>query len=168
MRWLNLRILSLYSRVGVGLTFTESSGEGQSESARQWAFRFRRSVSKSGVRSRPMPKRESVRWDRLSPVFASAFNGSVSVEGSRNGPDVRSVREGEVLCRFRKDLRLACDAGDLRARERSYSDEWERTDVRLMSDLPESSERTKKQDLEIALLRGPVFQCRSRGRLAVL
>ena len=28
MRWLNLRILSLYSRVGVGLTFTESSGEG--------------------------------------------------------------------------------------------------------------------------------------------
>ena len=38
MRWLNLRILSLYSRIGVGLTFTESSGEGQSESARQWAF----------------------------------------------------------------------------------------------------------------------------------
>ena len=28
MRWLNLRILSLYSRVGVGLTFTESSGGG--------------------------------------------------------------------------------------------------------------------------------------------
>ena len=45
-----------------------------------------------------MPKRESVRWDRLSPVFASAFNGSVSVEGSRNGPDVRSVREGEDRC----------------------------------------------------------------------
>lgn len=45
MRWLNLRILSLYSRVGVGLTFTESSGEGQSESARQWAFQ----VSPIGV-----------------------------------------------------------------------------------------------------------------------
>ena len=45
MRWLNLRILSLYSRIGVGLTFTESSGEGQSESARQWAFQ----VSPIGV-----------------------------------------------------------------------------------------------------------------------
>ena len=45
MRWLNLRIPSLYSRVGVGLTFTESSGEGQSESARQWAFQ----VSPIGV-----------------------------------------------------------------------------------------------------------------------
>ena len=48
MRWLNLRILSLYSRVGVGLTFTESSGEGQSESARQWAFQ----VSPIGCRNR--------------------------------------------------------------------------------------------------------------------
>ena len=45
MRWRNLRILSLYSRIGVGLTFTESSGEGQSESARQWAFQ----VSPIGV-----------------------------------------------------------------------------------------------------------------------
>ena len=45
MRWLNLRILALYSRIGVGLTFTESSGEGQSESARQWAFQ----VSPIGV-----------------------------------------------------------------------------------------------------------------------
>lgn len=45
MRWLNLRILSLYSRIGVGLTFTESSGEGQSKSARQWAFQ----VSPIGV-----------------------------------------------------------------------------------------------------------------------
>ena len=45
MRWLNLRILSLYSRIGVGLTFTESSGEGQSESAQQWAFQ----VSPIGV-----------------------------------------------------------------------------------------------------------------------
>ena len=44
-RWLNLRMLSLYSRIGVGLTFTESSGEGQSESARQWAFQ----VSPIGV-----------------------------------------------------------------------------------------------------------------------
>ena len=35
MRWLNLRILSLYSRIGVGL----------SESARQWAFQ----VSPIGV-----------------------------------------------------------------------------------------------------------------------
>lgn len=144
MRWLNLRILSLYSRVGVGLTFTESSGEGQSESARQWAFQVSPIGVEIGVRSRPMPKRESVRWDRLSPVFASAFNGSVSVEG---------VATDRMFGRFEKErccvasariLRLACDAGDLRARERSYSDEWERTDVRLMSDLPESSERTKK------------------------
>ena len=71
-----------------------------------------------------MPKRESVRWDRLSPVFASAFNGSVSVEGSRNGPDVRSVREGEVLCRFRKDFapgmrcrRFACERAIVFERE---------------------------------------------------
>lgn len=71
-----------------------------------------------------MPKRESVRWDRLSPVFASAFNGSVSVEGSRNGPAVRSVREGEVLCRFRKDFapgmrcrRFACERAIVFERE---------------------------------------------------
>lgn len=116
MRWLNLRILSLYSRVGVGLTFTNLRARGRANRPGSGLFRFHRSVSKSGARSRPMPKRESVRWDRLLPVFASAFNGSVSVEGSRNGPDVRSVREGEVLCRFRKDFapgmrcrRFACE-----------------------------------------------------------
>lgn len=97
MRWLNLRILSLYSRVGVGLTFTESSGEGQSESARQWAFQVSPIGVEIGVRSRPMPKRESVRWDRLSPVFASAFNGSVSVgESQRTGCSVGSRRRGAV------------------------------------------------------------------------
>lgn len=45
MRWLNLRIFALYSRVGVGLTFTRSSGEGERWSARQLAFQ----VSPIGV-----------------------------------------------------------------------------------------------------------------------
>lgn len=98
MRWLNLRILSLYSRVGVGLTFTESSGEGQSESARQWAFQVSPIGVEIGGKVAPMPKRESVRWDRLSPVFASAFNGSVSVggESQRTGCSVGSRRRGAV------------------------------------------------------------------------
>lgn len=38
MRWLDLRIFSLYSRVGAGLTFTRSSGGGERWSARQLAF----------------------------------------------------------------------------------------------------------------------------------
>ena len=116
MRWLNLRILSLYSRVGVGLTFTESSGEGQSESARQWAFQVSPIGVEIGGKVAAYAEAGIGTMDRLSPVFASAFNGSVSVEGSRNGPDVRSVREGEVLCRFRKDFapgmrcrRFACE-----------------------------------------------------------
>lgn len=91
-----------------------------------------------------MPKRESVRWDRLSPVFASAFNGSVSVGGGVATDRMFGRFEKERCCVASARIsRLACDAGDLRARERSYSDEWERTDVRLMSDLPESSERAK-------------------------
>lgn len=168
MRWLNLRILSLYSRIGVGLTFTESSGEGQSESARQWAFQVSPIGVESGARSRPMPKRGSVRWDRLLPVFASAFNGSVQCRGHRHGPAVRSVREGEVLCRFRKDFapgmrcrRFACERAIVFERE----GEEDVADVSICQNL---RKERKKQDLEIALLRGPVFQCRSRGRLAVL
>ncbi|MDE7070033.1 MAG: outer membrane beta-barrel protein [Alistipes sp.] len=45
MRWLNLRIFSIYSRVGVGLTFPRSSGEGERWTARQLAFQ----VSPLGV-----------------------------------------------------------------------------------------------------------------------
>lgn len=40
MRWLNLRILSLYSRVNAGLTFAESKGAGQSCSAEKFAWQI--------------------------------------------------------------------------------------------------------------------------------
>ncbi len=112
-----------------------------------------------------MPKRESVRRDRLLPVFASAFNGSVSVEGSRNGPDVRSVREGEVLCRFRKDFapgmrcrRFACERAIVFERE----GEEDVADVSICQNL---RKERKKQDLEIALLRGPVFSVPIAGAI---
>lgn len=45
MRWLNLRILSLYSRLGAGVTFVKSSGEGLREAERRFAFQ----VSPIGV-----------------------------------------------------------------------------------------------------------------------
>lgn len=45
MRWLNLRILSLYSRVGAGVTMAESKGVGQSRSERKFAWQ----VSPIGV-----------------------------------------------------------------------------------------------------------------------
>ena len=104
-----------------------------------------------------MPKRESVRRDRLLPVFASAFNGSVQCRGHRNGPAVRSVREGEVLCRFRKDFapgmrcrRFACERAIVFERE----GEEDVADASICRNL---RKERKKQDLEIALLRGPVF-----------
>lgn len=113
-----------------------------------------------------MPKRESVRWDRLSPVFASAFNGSVSVGGSRNGPDVRSVREGEVLCRFRKDFtsgmrcrRFACERAIVFGR---VGEDRCAVDVRFAGIFGKNE---KKQDLEIALLRGPVFPVEFAGAI---
>ena len=91
MRWLNLRILSLYSRIGVGLTFTESSGEGQSESARQWAFQ----VSPIGVEigGKVAAYAEAGIGTMGSLVARSslpAFNGSVQCRGHRHGPAVRS------------------------------------------------------------------------------
>lgn len=165
MRWLNLRILSLYSRIGVGLTFTESSGEGQSESARQWAFQVSPIGVESGARSRPMPKRGSVRWDRLLPVFASAFNGSVQCRGHRHGPAVRSVREGEVLCRFRKDFapgmrcrRFACERAIVFERE----GEEDVADVSICQNLrKERKNRISKLHCFEVLF----FQCRSRGAI---
>ena len=40
MRWLNLRVLSLYSRVNAGLTFAESKGAGQGCSAEKFAWQI--------------------------------------------------------------------------------------------------------------------------------
>lgn len=112
-----------------------------------------------------MPKRGSVRWDRLLPVFASAFNGSVQCRGHRHGPAVRSVREGEVLCRFRKDFapgmrcrRFACERAIVFERE----GEEDVADVSICQNL---RKERKKQDLEIALLRGPVFSVPIAGAI---
>ena len=165
MRWLNLRILSLYSRIGVGLTFTESSGEGQSESARQWAFQVSPIGVEIGGKVAAYAEAGIGTMDRLLPVFASAFNGSVQCRGHRHGPAVRSVREGEVLCRFRKDFapgmrcrRFACERAIVFERE----GEEDVADVSICQNL---RKERKKQDVEIALLRGPVFSVPIAGAI---
>ncbi len=101
----------------------------------------------------------------LLPVFASAFNGSVQCRGHRHGPAVRSVREGEVLCRFRKDFapgmrcrRFACERAIVFERE----GEEDVADVSICQNL---RKERKKQDLEIALLRGPVFSVPIAGAI---
>ena len=115
-----------------------------------------------------MPKRGSVRWDRLLPVFASAFNGSVQCRGHRHGPAVRSVREGEVLCRFRRQIAgIACQAqnpceSDTAPLLLEREGEEDVADVSICQNL---RKERKKQDLEIALLRGPVFSVPIAGAI---
>ena len=136
MRWLNLRILSLYSRIGVGLTFTESSGEGQSESARQWAF-------------------------QVSPIGVE-IGGKVAAYAEAGIGTMGSLVAG---LRFRKDFapgmrcrRFACERAIVFERE----GEEDVADVSICQNL---RKERKKQDLEIALLRGPVFSVPIAGAI---
>ena len=67
--WLNLKIVSLYSRAAVGAVFSEAESGGESESMRPASpIRCRPWASLSAGASRPMPKRASVPRVRSSSV----------------------------------------------------------------------------------------------------
>ena len=95
MRWLNLRILSLYSRVGVGLTFTESSGEGITSTLLMLLF--------MSVFSAIKP---SLKW-KLN--LFRAFAGHIGHAQDARGLLLHLHRIRNAVTRNEQDLLPACD-----------------------------------------------------------
>ena len=73
-----------------------------------------------------------------------------------------------VCVAFARILRLACDAGDLPAKERSYSNERERKMWLTFRFARIFGKNEKNRISKLHCFEVLFFQCRSRGRLAVL
>ena len=168
MRWLNLRIPSLYSRIGVGLTFTESSGEGRANRPGSGLSGFT-----DRCRNRGQGRGLCRSGDRYDGIACCRSSLPLLTDRSSVG-DIATDRlsgrfEKERCCvAFAGILRLACDAGDLPAKERSYSNERERKMWLTFRFARIFGKNEKNRISKLHCFEVLFFQCRSRGRLAVL